>query len=337
MQSPQNIKYLTINGIVVFDVSSEGHRENYVKFFASKTKGLPLIGKISNNILLIFRAKLLIITTFESSPYKFTCIAFFRSIFAKKTAIIILRPFSTSNYFRDFIKLIGQKFLTYLPRTQLFTIVPITRSHPLKDKATFLLDPEFWDIEDVCEARCSTELSQMAQKHATGRLLLACTGAFSSDKGLSQLADMMEHPEWPKDRIAVVAAGRFSQFQMATKKRLKASGAFVADRFISDKELFSIYTISQAAWVCYAPSRDMSSGVVGRALQFGVLPIIREGSVLEELLADPRRYMALPWQEIEKSVNRIKGLEAAYAANVGGFSVDKDAELSKIQHLIVGK
>jgi hypothetical protein len=48
----------------------------------------------------------------------------------------------------------------------------------------------------------------------------------------------------------------------------------------------SLFRAADAAWCCYPPERDLSSGIFGRAVQFGIAPIVRQGSVLGVLAAD---------------------------------------------------
>jgi hypothetical protein len=40
------------------------------------------------------------------------------------------------------------------------------------------------------------------------------------------------------------------------------------------------------AWCAYWPSRDMSSGILGRCVQSSTVPIVRQGSVAEQLASE---------------------------------------------------
>jgi hypothetical protein len=55
------------------------------------------------------------------------------------------------------------------------------------------------------------------------------------------------------------------------------------NRFISDEELIELYKVSDTIWACYAPSYDQASGIFGRAVQFSVPVIVRDGSQVSKL------------------------------------------------------
>jgi len=57
----------------------------------------------------------------------------------------------------------------------------------------------------------------------------------------------------------------------------------VEDRYDTDAEIVSLYRVADLAWCRYAPGYDQASLVFGRALQIGVTPVLREGSVIADL------------------------------------------------------
>jgi hypothetical protein len=64
---------------------------------------------------------------------------------------------------------------------------------------------------------------------------------------------------------------------------------------VSDEELFSLYRVADIIWCCFTPVRDLSSGVFGRAMQFGRPAIVRTGSHLATLQEDIGSGISIPW------------------------------------------
>jgi hypothetical protein len=323
-----------ISQLILFDISGDGHRLNYLRFFAAKLGGQWAIGSIRDNFWFLLKARVLMLTTFESAPKSFAFIVLLRSLIGRKSAVLILRPFTDGKGIKHAVKRSVHYILARSPGVRILVIMPVKKGSALYGKSTFIYDPEFWDIDDVGAARCETGLSRDASTRAAGRSVIICAGMFSIDKGMAQLAAMMEHEDWPNEKIAVVATGKFSADEGSTKDRLIAAGAFVTDRFISDEELFSMYSIAHSVWVCYAPERDMSSGLVGRALQFGVLPIVREDSALTYMLGSPERYLALPWSNVDESTARIRRLGEAIESNSKPFTIDKNEQLAELTKIV---
>ena len=54
----------------------------------------------------------------------------------------------------------------------------------------------------------------------------------------------------------------------------------VENPYLTDDEVLSLYGVADLAWSFY-PQRDQASGIFGRAVQAGVVPLVRSGSFLE--------------------------------------------------------
>ena len=52
--------------------------------------------------------------------------------------------------------------------------------------------------------------------------------------------------------------------------------------------MLALYSIADLAWCFYSPEYDQASGILGRALQFSVTPVVRKGSVSEWFCASER-------------------------------------------------
>jgi len=120
--------------------------------------------------------------------------------------------------------------------------------------------------------------------------------------------------------------------------RLRAVEAVVIDRNLTDEEFESLFGVADVIWACYAPSYDQASGVFGRAIQFGVPPIVREGSLIaafarcEDVPCFPvsygdRQSLANIVANLSHNAN-IAGPRAEIAAKVAEWRMDFETKLS---------
>lgn len=59
-----------------------------------------------------------------------------------------------------------------------------------------------------------------------------------------------------------------------------------------DEEILSLYKVADLVWCSDAPDDDQASGVFGRAIQTGVEPVFRKGSLPDRLLSELIRQSA---------------------------------------------
>ncbi len=71
------------------------------------------------------------------------------------------------------------------------------------------------------------------------------------------------------------------------------------DRFLSDDELLSLFKLADMAWCCYPVQRDMSSGIFGRCWQIGVIPVVRQGSLLESKFGGTVHTRPIPYDDAQ--------------------------------------
>ena len=109
--------------------------------------------------------------------------------------------------------------------------------------------------------------------------MLLFLGKGSRLKGLQDLVRLVSGLE---EELLVVVAGRIQEECRQDAERLAQRGMIVEDRFITDEELLSLYGTANFTWCVYPPDYDQASGVFGRSIQLGVIPLIRAGSVLDD-------------------------------------------------------
>ena len=97
----------------------------------------------------------------------------------------------------------------------------------------------------------------------------------------------------------------------AAVRRLHAAGAMIEARFVSDAELLSLIDIAAYVWCCFPPERDMSSGLFGRAMQLGAVPIVRRGSVLAAMAERLVPAIVLDYADVDGAKRALAGFPGA--------------------------
>lgn len=276
--------------VLVYDVSADGHRANYVRIFADVASGSGAIGRLRDNIGALLTARHLVLPTFESAPKRFALVALVRALLGKRTALVLLRAHLVAHR-SPLNRLLHSFTLGALAASRailLMSIVPIARG-----RVEPIEDPEFWDLTDEQLCSSASPLADRVAKRANGRTVLLMTGVLELPKGLGTLRDIYATDARLIERLYPVLAGAIEPDARRACQELEAMGAHVEGRRLSDEELLSLFRVADAVWCCYAPSRDMSSGVFGRAIQFGAAPVVRKGSYLESFASFPSNGVAL--------------------------------------------
>lgn len=317
--------------VLVFDATSNGHRENYVHEFARLLGGVPLIGCPLQYLASLLTARRLLLPTFETMPRGYVLLALVRTLLIRRTVLFILRPQVGSG---QWVKLLTHRLLAAMPGVRLATIFQIPPESHLYGRSTLILDLEYWDRAGR-PPPAPTPLSDMVHAVAAGRRIVIALGWFSGDKGGDMLIDLAEREDLTKHFLLVVAGNVLPDVET----RLDAAprhGLFVEKRQLSDAELLSLYAVADLVWCCYAPQRDISSGIFGRSLQFGVPAIVREGSLLQQQADGRTDYIAVPWGDSETVAERLvnwAGREA-YAKAGTPIAFDAENELLKLRDIL---
>jgi hypothetical protein len=111
------------------------------------------------------------------------------------------------------------------------------------------------------------------------RRIVVALGRQDSSKGFELFSEAYSKSEEIQRNYIFVCAGSIHENMRQNIECLQATGAFVENREISDRELFELYNVADIIWCLYLPEYDQASGIFGRALQFGKLPLIRTGSL----------------------------------------------------------
>jgi hypothetical protein len=173
-------------------------------------------------------------------------------------------------------------------------------------------DPECWDLRPEDRAAADTPLSAAVRDCAGPRRIMILPGNLNPSKGLDFVRDIFCGYPGLFEAVLPVLCGPVEPTGAAAAAELQAGGAFVEARYLDRAELMSLYRAAHAAWCCYPPEWDLSSGIFGRAVQFGIAPVVRRGSVIDRMAADVPNTMRLDYgdaalaaAQLAANLNRI--------------------------------
>lgn len=284
--------------LLVFDSRPDGHRRGYVATLARLTGGIARIAPVRRSLAELLRVPNLLLTTFETSPRWFALVLVLRAALGRRSAAIFLRAHLHRQGGRAKRLLYGPILwlLNRLDSVLLLTLVPVAA--PGRNRFVAIADPEFWDVGAAALDTPGTDLSRRAGEAAAGRQILLFTGYAEASRGIGFLRDIFAADGDLIRGVLPVIAGTVMPDGEGAAADLAAGGALVEGRFVTDAEMMSLFRAAAAVWCCFAPERDMSSGVFGRAVQFGAAPIVRRGSVLEGLAGDVGNALAIDYGDV---------------------------------------
>lgn len=269
---------------VIHITASDGHRPSYRDLFVKLLEGAPSTGPIrGRRFWHLVRADKVLFATIDDDYLGFIAVALLRAIQRKPTTGLFLRPLQCFRTERPIVYPMKRsvfRWLCKLPRLRLLSIIPHDTSPELAEVSNdWIYDPQMWDLwVEGPPVLPDTDLSRRVEAERQGRKVMIFIGAGNRIKGFPEfVAQAKEEP----DKMLAIVAGRVNLEYKDLSDRLKQLGMIVEDRFVTDDEILSLYKIADLAWCRYAPDYDQASGIFGRALQTGVVPIVREGSLLD--------------------------------------------------------
>lgn len=273
-----------MNSPIVHISSEHGHRASYRDLFAELLGAKHTTGQIRGALLWkLFRAPLVIFATLDDDYFGFIAVSIIRSLLRRPTTALFLRPLQCFRTERSIVyplKRFVFRALLHLPKLSILSIIPHEiRPELRKVSHDWIHDPQMWDLwVSGCPNLPETELSRRVEAMRAGRSVMIYIGGANRMKGFDSFARHISD-----EKIFLVAAGCVAQECLTEAEKLIDQGMIVEDRYVTDTEILSLYHVADMAWCCYAPNYDQASGVFGRALQTGVIPIVREGSVIADL------------------------------------------------------
>ena len=282
-----------------------GHRDEYNVLFEEELRGLgraPVFADRPSMRLLNSNVFFLVI----DDELVFFIICALASFFTgKRVGGLFFRPAQCFHFdsFRHRIKYLAFSLIRRISGVCVLTVLPFSVDPRLaKIARNWIYDPQLWDIgtNGAFSDVATTGLAQDVIREANGRKIVMTLGGQQRDKGSDFFSEVWCNSEAVRRRYLFVAAGKVSPASEGSANRLRAEGAVVIDRFVSDHELKSLYAIADIIWAAYAPNRDQASGIAGRAFQLGIPVLVRRGSYLAKLMHELHQsVIEVEWNEAE--------------------------------------
>lgn len=281
-----------LSNVGLYTRTLSGHRQSYLDFVKQNFGGERI-----NELTLFFKKGPVFFLMIEDNFMLYFFVACIRAFFGKKTVGLLFRPKPAlnANNFRLKLKLYLLKVLKKIQKVQTLSIVPV----PLEPEISTIVDDwiydfQLWDmtteqnkvIEQLKNSMKPSidapeyQIVQQVKNYANGRSIVVALGVQNKAKGTKILAKNIQY--FIQYNYFVVLAGRFADDCHEVKLALEESGALIFDRFMTDEEILGLYAAADAVWCYYDPSYDQASGILGRAVQLGVLPIVRPDSFSEK-------------------------------------------------------
>jgi hypothetical protein len=275
------------DSVILVSPSLDGHRREFVSLFERELSASGLKVETTDSWKKAASSqKAAFFLMIEDAPSGFAFSAFTRGLQGRKTLGLLFRAAecATPKSIRTRIKNIVMRVLRVTPNCSVFTIqpVPIVPKLGLVSNG-WIYDPQLWDLKENELVASSSPISNSVVAEAAGRKIIIALGAQNHLKGFDKFVAIWNSSATIREQFLFVVAGRISEKDKEIAAQFMAGGGVCADRFISDEELRSLYSVADAIWAAYAPVYDQSSGIFGRAVQFGVPSIIRRDSYSHKL------------------------------------------------------
>lgn len=178
------------------------------------------------------------------------------------------------------------RILRRLNRVRLFSIYPFrTEDRRRRVVDDWIADPQLWDMTDLSTNLDSLKSSipKEIRSDFSGKPVIAFLGRGSTAKNYPCFVDFAIAE---RNQIAAISVGPIDPECKQDAEKLSKVGGFIIDRFVDDAELLSIYSIADYVWCAYSELYDRPSGIYGRGIALGALPVVRAGSYLDEFSSE---------------------------------------------------
>ena len=270
---------------------NEGHREDYYTVFSN------LIGAKRTDSFwkALFSSAPVLIGAIEaqSALRKYAALAVARTLVGRQTAALLFRPLPTlAGATRKMrIKRKVLKLIRRLTPAQTITIMPFA-VEPLFSSiaATWIFDPQFWDLHFPfpMDARLEGPLAAELRQAAGGRKICCAIGRQDEEKGFDQYSTLYATRPDLREQWLFASGGQVDEGIRSNLDVFEASGGFSVSRFIDQEELLDLYSCADLIWCSYHTTYDQASGIFGRAMQFGIPVVVREGSLIQKFCVSER-------------------------------------------------
>ena len=296
----------------VYERYGGGHRNINTVTWSQKLTLEPVFGSMTTRLFWrLFFADRVFFSTVEESYVEFAVLALLRAMFGRRTVGLIYRP--RSCFYTAQLRFIVRRFyfigLMHVPGVSVISCVPFSHDPRYATIArAYIHDPQLWDMVDPAPwLTSSSSIGADVLARAAGRKVIVALGSLNEAKGFDFFSDLCCAGLLDRSRYFCVAAGPVAKASADAAKRFVDAGGLLYDDFVSDDVIMSLYGVADLVWACYPAFNDQASGIFGRAAQFGIPAIVREGSFTEECAADLNHpVIAVPFGDRTGTVKQIE-------------------------------
>lgn len=269
------------NKIGLFSLKSDGHRSDYNKFLMSSLDNAELVSRFDDCDVMIFMM-------IEESFFEFSVISLFRALRGKKTSgfLFRLKPVASPNSTRLYVKGLILKFLRLFKSIRVFSIHDPTILQNGSDYVSdWIYDFQLWDLfkspiyKEVHLAR-----SSRINKLDSDPMVIVALGTQDENKGIIDLIDLVKLRNSSGANFSFRIYGKLHSKYAADLLGLIDGRDCCVNDYVSDEMLWKGYKEADLIWAFYSSAYDQASGVAGRAAQFDVPVIVRENSIISNVL-----------------------------------------------------
>jgi hypothetical protein len=274
---------------IVHVLNDKGHRGAYINLFSSVLDFTPVIEPLGvNNFFLFLRAeKVLFATMGLNKTFKwFFIISLSRAILLKPTCLLLVNP---SSYLDDLqlnnikVMKLFLRLWKHIYKQTVLSIIP----YYLDERSSiytkdYIYDPQMWDMycneySNLADADLDYVKGQVAQNN---KPIIIFLGKFMESKGLKEFVRFVEAN---KNDAQFIVAGKVPVKNIVYAEQLKKLGVNVINERLEESKFIAFYEVADFVWCYYEPDYDQTSGIFGRAIQFGVIPIVRRDSIISRV------------------------------------------------------
>lgn len=278
---------MTAPQITILDLSlgAEGHRGAYVamlcRLFPAKV--------VRFGPAALFSRRPVLVPFIEESLLRYALTCLVGAAIGRRTVGFLFRPRPAleGRSLRMRIKRGVLAALRRLPGVSTLTILPFAVEPGFAQIANgWIYDLQLWDLVEPGQPvrpEVGGALAQRLRQRAEARKLCVAVGRQDRGKGFDQFVACWTGNAELRSAMLFAYGGMVDPALATAATEFDAVGGFGLDRLISDDELLDFYAAADLVWCVYAPDYDQASGILGRAMQFGIPVAVRSGSLIERL------------------------------------------------------
>jgi hypothetical protein len=114
------------------------------------------------------------------------------------------------------------------------------------------------------------------------RIKVGAIGRQDDRKGFDKFAEIYAKSPELREGTLFFYAGKVAQAELHKDEAFIDAGGLGFNYFLSEDEILASYAACDFVWCAYAPRYDQASGIFGRALQLGIVPIVRAQSMIHK-------------------------------------------------------